>query len=95
MVEFVRVTAKTPHGECWEYAFMGDLDTESDQIRLAQFMLDCCDDCADRFGCPDEWDAIEWRDKTMAMWEAIESQRMEFGPPVEYNPYRNVWGGAR
>ena len=97
MVEFIKVMAKTPYGDTWDYAFMGDLDTPDDQMRLAKFMMECCDDCADRFGCPDEWDADEWRNQTAAMWEAVGSQRMEFGPPVAYEAGRPMfnYGGVR
>lgn len=100
MVVFVKVTAQTPHGDTHEYMWMGDLDTPNDQTRLIKFMVECCDDCADRFGCPDEWDSNEWRNQTSAMWEAVDSQRMEFGPPVAYAVYENGkpilnYGGAR
>lgn len=95
MIEFIKVTAKTPYGDMWSYSFMGDLDNPEDQIRLAKFMMDCCDDCADRFGCPDEWNPDDWRQQTAAMWEDMTNSRKEYGPPVEYDPFRNVFGGVR
>jgi len=73
MIDFVKVIAKTPYGDTHEYAFMGDLSKEEEGQRLTQFMIDCCDDCADRFPCPDEWDPISWRDNTQAMWESMTS----------------------
>ena len=79
MIELIKVTAKTPNGDSQEYMFMGDLDTEEDQGRLIEFMLDCCDDCSDRFSCPDNWEPELWRNSTRAMWEAIDSERTSFG----------------
>ena len=73
MIDFIKVTAKTPYGDTHEYAFMGDLSKVEDGQRLTKFMMDCCDDCADRFPCPDEWDARTWRDNTQAMWESMTS----------------------
>ena len=79
MVEFIKITAKTPYGDTAEYLFMGDLDNHDDQKRFTKFMLDCCDDCADRFSAPDEWDPKDWRDQTCAMWEPMETKRTSFG----------------
>lgn len=78
MVEFIKVTAKTPKGETHEYMFMGDLDNVNDQARLIDFMMKCCDDCADRYGVPDDWNATDWHEQTMAMWEAMDSDRTAF-----------------
>lgn len=75
MIEFIKVTAKTPYGDTHEYAFMGVLDQKEEEQRLIKFMMDCCDDCADRFPCPDEWDPMAWRDQTEAMWESMSSDR--------------------
>ena len=79
MVEFIKVTAKTPYGNTNEYFFMGDLDKHEDQIRFSKFMVECCDDTSDRFSAPDEWDAMDWRDQTCAMWEPMETKRTSFG----------------
>ena len=78
MIEFIKVTAKTPLGDTNEYMFMGDLNTDEDQIRLLKFMKECCDDCADRFTCPEDWDIKDWFNKTVAVWEAVESNRLDF-----------------
>ena len=91
MVEFIKVTAKTPYGDMWSYSFMGDLDTATDQKRLAKFMVDCCDDCADRFGCPDEWDPEDWHQQTAAMWEDVTNDRKEYGPPVMFDAGGSVY----
>lgn len=87
MVEFIKVTAKTPYGDTREYVFMGDLDEPADQTRLVDFMVKCCDDCADFFPCPDEWDADEWHGQTQAMWEAMETSRTSFGESKWPNGY--------
>lgn len=77
MIEFLKITAKTPYGDTREYAFMGDMTKPEEQERLIEFMMKCCDDCADFFPCPDEWDAKDWRNGTAAMWEAMTSNRTE------------------
>ena len=73
MVDFVKVTAKTPHGDTAEYIFMGNLNLLEEVDRFFQFMIDCCDDCADRFSAPDDWDAQAWHEQTCAKWEPIEN----------------------
>ena len=67
MVEFVKVTTLTPKGDTKEYSWMGSLETSEGQQELTRFMLECCDDTADFFGCPDEdgWDygkqaSVDW-----------------------------------
>ena len=72
MVEFVKVTARTPYGDSQEYMFMGDLDTKEDRARLTEFMSKCCDDCADKFGTPESWDIETWRNQTSATYELME-----------------------
>ena len=79
MVEFIRVTAKTPLGDTKEYMFMGDLDEKETQERCLDFLISCCDDCADKFSAPDDWDPAEWRRQTAAMWESVETNRTSFG----------------
>ena len=72
MVDFVKVTAKTPNGDTAEYMFMGDFHLIEEIDRFFQFMINCCDDCADRFNAPDNWDALAWHEQTMAKWEAMD-----------------------
>ena len=69
MIEYFRITARTPYGDSQEYMFMGDLEDKNDRARLTQFMKECCDDCADKFYAPDSWDAQDWRDHTLATFE--------------------------
>ena len=97
MTEAICVTAKTPNGDTCEYIFIGNLDTPADQIRFSEFMIQCCDDCADWYGCPVGWDEEKWHNQTMAMWNSMTSNRKTFGPPVEYDPLGNYFdfGGAR
>ena len=82
MVEFVKVTTLTPKGDTKEYSWMGSLETSEGQQELTRFMLECCDDTADFFGCPDEdgWDVDKWRNMTCARWEPMESKRQSIGP---------------
>ena len=87
MVEFIKVTAKTPYGDTNDYLFMGDLDDHDDETRFLKFLVDCCDDCADRFSAPDEWDPKEWRDQTCAMWEPMETTRTSFGNGIFDNAF--------
>lgn len=83
MTEFIRITAKTPYNQEKHYVFLGDLSKAEEQDRLIKFMMDCCDDCADYYPCPDEYDVNQWHDDTAAMWEGVETidtptPRMEF-----------------
>lgn len=78
MITFLKVIAKTPLDDIHEYSFMGDMDSDSEVERFINFMVSCCDDCADRYDCPDEWDADEWHSKTSATWEVIGTDE----PPV-------------
>ena len=71
MIEFVRVTAKTPGGDTQEYMWMGDISDENERGRLIQFMLHCCDDTSDRYPAPDEWNPYDWRDKTQAKYQVL------------------------
>ena len=80
MVKFIKVTAETPCGDAKEYAFMGDLDKQADKARLIEFLLWCCDDCADFFPCPDEWDVDEWQDQTLVRWEVMETSWISVWP---------------
>lgn len=73
MTEFVRIIARTPYNQERNYVFLGDLDKDEDQCRLIDFMIKCCDDCADFFPCPDEYDIDQWRNDTAAMWESVET----------------------
>lgn len=78
MITYLKVIAKTPLGDTQEYSFMGDMDSDSEIERFLNFMIFCCDDCADRYDCPDEWDADEWHSKTLATWKVIGTDE----PPV-------------
>ena len=73
MTEFIRITAKTPYNQEKHYVFLGDLSKDEEQNRLIKFMMDCCDDCADFYPCPDEYDIDQWRNDTAAMWEGVET----------------------
>lgn len=70
MVKYGRVVAKTPKGNIKEYMFMGDFHTE-DIYRLPEFMISCIKDCADFYGCPDDWDCEKWVDATVAYFEPL------------------------
>ena len=85
MVEFIKVTAITPNGDTKEYSWMGDLSTRDGNQELVKFMMKCCDDTADFFGCPENWELSKWRDMTCARWEPMESNRMELIDPN--NPF--------
>lgn len=78
MITYLKVIAKTPLGNTQEYSFMGDMDSDDEIDRFVDFMVSCCDDCADRYDCPDEWDANEWHSKTKVTWEVIGTDE----PPV-------------
>ena len=88
MIEFIRVTTKTPNGDSKQYMYMGDLNTDEGAVDFAEFMVKCCDDTADFFSAPDDWDADKWLNSTMAMWEPVEGNRTTFG----VSP---LWGGMK
>lgn len=84
MVEYFKVTTMTPKGDSKEYMYMGDIQTAEDSAKFANFMVECCDDTSDFFGCPDDWDPIKWRDNTCAKWEAMESDRTSLPSPFPF-----------
>ena len=75
MVEFIRVTARTPKGDTKEYSWMGDMNEANTQQDFVKFLIQCCDDTADFFGCPDDWDPQKWRDYTCASFESVTDDR--------------------
>ena len=87
-VEYFKITTITPKGDSREYMYMGDIDIKDPKTieDFYKFMVDCCDDTADFFSCPDDWDPIKWRDSTCAKWEDPEGKRSDFGIPF-CNPF--------
>lgn len=84
MVEFFKITTLTPNGDSKEYMYMGEIKTPEDTAKFSEFMVECCDDTSDFFGCPDDWDPIKWRDSTCARWEAIDSKRVVLPTPYPF-----------
>ena len=69
MLTSIKIIARTPSGESKEYFYIGDIINH--EAELFKFMIDCCDDCAQTYGPPEDYNPIDWQDFTSAQWEPI------------------------